>query len=526
MYFLTNNSYSYRFFFVFLRPNMLRMPKFISRALSVRISLMVVFSMAILLVVTMSIMLHYSKKAVREESFHKAVQTLEATVSNIDNILLSVEQSAGNMYFSLLPYLDNPDIMYTYSRKLVETNPYVVGCAIAFKPGYYQSRDKFMVYVHRADSAGVPYVSSFIVNEKEFGNRPYTEQSWFTTPMASGKSEWLNPLVGMEKAHMEPLLTFCLPLRGKDHSIIGVIGVNISLSQLSRIISATKTSKNSYCVLLDCDGTFIVHPFGNKLMRETALALSRKMGDEAATDAVETMLSGEAGYRKFRLEGNELYGFFKPFKRVSITGRPPTELGWSAAIVYPEADILGEYNNLLYYMHAIAIIGLLLLFFLCRTVIRHRLNPLIMLSEKAKLIAEGNYNAPIPDSNKLDEIGRLQKNFQLMQQSLNNQMSELDKLKITMQGRSEVLRIAYRQARKAQRMKMAFLHNMTNQMVAPAKAIFRNVSALTETDSTTDKKEIVRLVNEIHEYSKTITEQLNSFISMSDEERRKEADHV
>ena len=116
---------------------------------------MVVFAMAILLVASLAVMLHFSRKAVKEEAINKAAQTLEGTVERIDNVLLSIEQTTGNSFFSMLPYLNNPDRIHTFARKIVETNPAVAGCAIAFKEDYFPGHKRFMAYYHHADSAGV-----------------------------------------------------------------------------------------------------------------------------------------------------------------------------------------------------------------------------------------------------------------------------------------------------------------------------------------------------------------------------------
>ena len=171
---------------------MLQAPKIIRRTLSVRIGLMVVLAMTILLMASLFVMLYFSRKAVKEEAIQKAVQTLEGTIQNIDNILLSVEQTTGNIFYSMLPNLNNPDLMFTYAHKIVETNPYVAGCAIAFKENYYKDHQLFMAYMHRPDSAGVAYADSDIVPDDMFADQPYTEQIWFTEPMKTGKIGWIN----------------------------------------------------------------------------------------------------------------------------------------------------------------------------------------------------------------------------------------------------------------------------------------------------------------------------------------------
>jgi methyl-accepting chemotaxis protein len=274
-------------------------------------------------------------------------------------------------------------------------------------------------------------------------------------------------------------------------------------------------------VLLDSVGNFIVHPYAEQLMQQSAIEISKANADSDVTEAVQAMISGQTDYRSFHLWGTDYYVFFKPFSRSSVRGRAIGHLGWSAGIIYPERDIFGDYNNLTYYVLAITIVGLLLMFLLSHAVIKSRLKPLVMLTSQAQHIAAGNFSEPIPDSRHIDEVGRLQGNFQLMQRSLATQIDELESLKNTLYQRCEGLRQAYDEAKKADRMKTAFLHNMTNQMMAPAEAIENDVQQL----CSQSERDTTQLVSDIQEKGKTITELLKNLISMSDDEMRKEAAH-
>jgi HAMP domain-containing protein len=499
---------------------MWKWPKIVRKYLSVRLSLMVVFAIAILLSLSLVIMLHFSRQALKHEALQSAEQTLEGMVYNIDNVLLSVEQTTGNTYFSMAAHMDDPDLMFTYAKKLVETNPYVAGCAIAFKENYYKGRKQFMAYMHHADSAGVVYADSDIESDDMFAETPYTEQRWFTQPMETGKAEWMNPLQGMT-TNEEPIFTFCLPLPGPDGKPVGVMGVDVSLSLLSDIVDEATPSENSYCTLIDRDGTFIVHPNTKKVLSKTTLMLK----EQSAKDAAQAMIEGGTGYRPFRLDGKDYYVFYKPFKRIAVFGRSTDELGWSAGIVYPADDIFGAHKRLAYYVLAIAIIGLLLLFIIICSGIHWQLKPLNMLTEQAGRIAKGNLDEPIPDSWREDEIGRLQSNFKMMQQSLGTTIGELEQLTSELKKHGEELSIAYEKAQKADRMKTAFLHNMTNQMLEPSKAISRDVEALCN-NSGKEQQRTAQLADDIQRNGTTIAELLNNLLNMSEEDIRKEADHV
>ena len=503
-------------FFPTFVADMLRLPKIIRRTLSVRISLMVVFAMGLLLIASMGIMLHYSRKAVKEEELQKASQTLEGTVQRIDNIMLSVEQATGNIYFSILPHLDRQDKLDEFCRKLVESNPYIQGCAIAMKEDFYKDHKLFMAYYHRKVGKD-KYYSNELTKSDTFADHPYTQQRWYTHPMETGMAEWTPPLTEV-RTDIEPLITFSLPiynapfdsLQNEVPKPVGVIGVDVALSVLTDIVEKAKFSDNSYCTLLNADGEYIIHPDDKKLMVQTEKIL--KDEDESAKEAAQAMMAGGTGYRPFRMNGTDYYVFYKSFEHQSVPGRAMGRLGWSAGIIYPEDDIFGDYNSLTYYVLAITIVCLLLMFLLSRTVVHHQLKPLLMLTEKAQRISQGHYDEPIPESHQTDEIGQLQNNFQQMQQRLSTYIGELEQLTTTLRERGEGLSKTYEEAKKADRMKTAFLHNMTNQMIEPAEAIEQDVNALS--------KEGKNVADDIQMNGKRITDLLNNLLNMSDEEKK------
>ena len=431
---------------------------------------MAVSAMAVLLIASLVVMLLYSRKKVKEETIARVTLTLDATVQNIDNILLSVEQSTGNVYYSLPSRINNPEALELYRRKLIDSNPYVADCTIAL------------------------------------GDTTVTESKWTVKPVQEGK---------------EPLISFSVPLYNTAGQLAGYVGTDVSMGLLSRIVAQTKPSENSFCVLLDSVGNFIVHPDAEELMQQSAIEISKANANAELVEAVQAMIAGQTDYRTFRLWGTDFYVYFKPFSRGSVRGRTIGHLGWSAGIIYPERDIFGDYNNLQYYVLVISIIGLLLTFLLSHAVIKSRLKPLLMLTSQAQHIAAGNFSEPIPDSKHIDEVGRLQDNFQLMQRSLATQIDELESLKNTLYQRCEGLRKAYDQAKKADRMKTSFLHNMTNQMMEPAVAIEQDVQQLCSQSD----RDTAQVVSDVQKKGKAITELLKNLISMSDDEMRKEADH-
>lgn len=488
----------------------------IKRDLPLRISLMIVLAMSLLLTVTLLIMLRYSRQTLKDDTLNKANYTLDRVTTRIDNILLSVEETVGNVYFNMK--FDDPERFHTYAHKIVETNPYIKGCAIAFRPDYFKGHHLFMAYAHRLDSTHQDYAHTPIAHANTFGTKAYTRQIWYMRAMAMNKAVWLNPLAGMQ-SDIEPLAAVSAPIFDASGETIGVICTFVSTSLLSSIIAASKPSTHSYCALVDRHGSFIVDPTEGYLGKKKAITLP----GASLQSAVRRMMSGEKGYVPFEVNGNPYYLFYKPFELADVPYRSNDNLGWSIGIAFSEDDIFGEYNALFNYVLIIALIGMAVMYLHTRLIIRHRLKPLNKLTHFTQRIAQGHYDEPAPaGNNHHDEIGMLLKHFRKMQRSVSANINELHELTTTIQERSKELHIAYKQAKKADHMKTVFLHNMTDQMVAPTIAIDDDVTALNRFDKDTSNKNINRLVDDIQQNGNTITQILNNLINLSEKETEQE----
>lgn len=442
---------------------MLRLTRLFTKTLSFRLSLMVIAALATLLMLALIIVFVFSRKLVKEESLQDAGQTLEATVQAIDNILLNVEQSSGNIYWKMMGHINQPDKIKDYTHKLVETNPYITDCKIIWD----------------SDSDAI-----------DINTACWTESSKDNTN----------------------IISFLLPIFIEQQKT-GVLTVDMSLAQLSKVVLETKLSPNSFCALLGKNGSFIVYP-DSSILNMNVLELVND--NPSVAEAAEDMLTGETGYKHFKFEREDFYVFYKPFERTAMSGRAMADLGWSVGIIYPEDDIFGDYNRLLYYVLIIAAVGLLLILFLCRSFIHRQFLPLRQLAISAQQIAEGRYDEPIPNSRQQDEVGRLHNHFHQMQQSLATRMSEMQQLTDTLQKRGEVLQATYEQAQGADRMKTNFLYNMSNQMTTPVNNINHYVKTVCARYHDLTEEDVNQLIHEIRLEGEKITALLNRLITDSE----------
>ena len=489
---------------------------YINKNLSLRISLMVVYGLT-LLTATLVVMFHFAHSALKEEAMSHAEQTLEATVLQIDNILLSVEQTTGNVYFNLVKHLDEPERMETYCRELVKSNPYVEGCAIVFRPHYCADRELFMAYVNRNGPDG----STELAVRDSYANKPYTEQRWFTEPMAEKYPLWIDPLKNGE-AEGEPITTFCLPFKDASGEYAGVLAVDLSIELLSKIILSVKPSPNGYAMMLARNGSFIVHPDERKLTHQTVFEQLYEGADYSVMEVAEAMVAGLKGQKSVRMRGQQWRVFYKPLKRTEIKGRAQTRPGWSVGVVYPVSDIYGQYNRLFWYLLSVSALAVLILFLLCWLVIRRQLAPMEILTHSAHRVAEGHYGEQLPELHRNDEIGRMEANFKKIQQLHADFLEKQNHLNAQQQERGQKLVKAYDNVRKANSVKTTFLHCMTNQMVEPSAIIDRHVKILCDDFKTLTAEETILEFDAIKQQSDIIMGVLNQMLQSSQGETGKE----
>ena len=481
---------------------------------SVKLNLLVAGEMLLLLMLSMGVMLYFSRQALLDEVRDDAEQTLASTEQHINNILMTVEQTTYNIYQDMQWHLNQPDRMFTYCRQVVETYPYIVGCAIAFKPNYYPGHPTFMAYVHRL---GNQQGNAPLVAANRFGKRPYTEQLWYTKPMSTGRACWTDPLPEEEDEGVT--LSFCLPIIDSRGENVGVMAVDLPVSLLSQIVHSVKPSPNSYSVLLSDKGSYIVHPDSRKLREmNTVLELAERTAEPSVREAAEAMMAGGSGVKTFQMYDENWYVFYKPFHYTPSTDRPTDSLKWSAGVVYLVDDILGSYHNLILLVFGIIIVGMLLLVLLCQMIVRNQMRPLRMLTSSARSVAEGHYNETVPKAQRTDEIGQLQDLFRSMQQSLAAKSTELEQLTARLKLRSQELRRALGNAQGSDRMKTSFLHYMTTQMVLPSDLIERSVMKLSNNYNSLTPQEADYELSVIKEQSAKVLDLLDHMVEALESE--------
>ena len=401
---------------------------YIRRKLSVRVSLWVVFFAAIIFNVALGFLFYQSREAVRQEAISRATTILDKTSLRVEGILNRVEVASNMTKWLVMRHPNKADSMFVYSRGMLQNNPDFYNCSIAFEPYYFKDKGRyFSAYTkHIGDSLRTIQGGS--------DHYQYFFADWYLMSQLLGKPCWTEPYMDLDVATntSEMVTSYCQTIKNKQGQVIGVINTSLSITWLSQTISEVKPYPNSYSIMIGRGGTYFVHPDTTKITRQTIFTQTLEQPDTALTALGYAMQRGEEGMKHMNIDGKDSYVFYKPLGHT----------GCSMAIVCPESDIFGGFDHLRNSVRAIVLVGLLLMLYLFIRIITRELQPLRRLAHEAETIASGQFDAELPDFQRVDEIGQLSHSFGNMQQSL---VKYIDELKNTTAQKASIesdLRIA------------------------------------------------------------------------------------
>ena len=384
---------------------------YIRRKLSVRVSLWVVFFAAVIFNVALGFLFYQSREAVRQEAISRATTILDKTSLRVEGILNRVEVASNMTKWLVQRHPDKADSMFVYSRGMLQNNPDFYNCSIAFEPYYFKDKGRyFSAYTkHIGDSirtiqGGSDYYQYFFAD-------------WYLMPQLLEKPCWTEPYMDFDVATntSEMVTSYCQTITNKQGQMIGVVNTSLSITWLSHTISAVKPYPNSYSIMIGRGGTYFVHPDTTKITHQTIFTQTLEQPDTALTALGYAMQRGEEGMKHMNIYGKDSYVFYKPLGKT----------GCSMAIICPESDIFGGFDRLRNSVRAIVLVGLLLMLYLFIRIITRELQPLRRLAHEAETIASGQFDAELPDFQRVDEIGQLSHSFGNMQQSLVKYIEEL-----------------------------------------------------------------------------------------------------
>lgn len=315
------------------------------RKLQTRGGVLVLLTAAILMEVGSAVQYYFARNGIRNEVRQRAASELQVKNLEIQQMVTRVETAVGNLHWALEQSIVNPDSVYPILRHIMEKNPDLTGCAIAFLPDYYPSKGYwYEPYVFRNNDT---------LENKQIGSADhnYLEAPWFTDGLVNPDGLWTEPYIDSDGSE-GMVCTYTLPLCDASGRTVAVFGADVSLDWLGDLFEQ-KADVQTY--LFSHAGRVMVCPDSTLVMRITLEETARLHQDTMAAHLNEAVQGGKQGSTNVKYNGEKYYIHYSP-----VGGNT----GWSMALFFPDKEIYKGLHRVSQLLLISMFLGLLLLAFI------------------------------------------------------------------------------------------------------------------------------------------------------------------
>lgn len=375
------------------------------KSLQTKSSLALLVTAAVLIELTSAVQYWYAKKGIREQVEQRAKSELKVKGLEIQNILTAVEVAMKNHAWEAEQMLALPDSMYSVARRLAEQNDQIVGTGISFVPNFYPKMGRWFEPYVKAEK-GKAAVMSQLGSE----THDYTQMDFYTMTMKSGEPYWSEPYLDSDGAHAM-VTTYAYPLRDKTGKVVAIMGADVSLDWLEKLINASHIYPSSYNMMISRTGQLMVCPVESLVMRQNIQEATAGMKDTTMQSINREMLAGRSGQTVVTDDnGEKNYVFYSPIKGAT---------GWSMAVVCSDKEIYYGLRQVGFNLLLLMLFGLALMAYIIARAIRNFKRLQAVNAEKERIgselrIANGiqmgmlpKIFPPYPDRDDMDIFGSL-----------------------------------------------------------------------------------------------------------------------
>lgn len=380
------------------------------RSIASRLILVITVSTSLIFTTILGYSYHRSKTILQRELENNARNLALASVNRVETVLSSVTRTTEGLARSLENGSYNHRELLALLRSTVAHNREIYGSCAAFEPGAHAPASRpYAPYFYRQ---GEKFVYE---NEDSFR---YLRQDWYQISRELGKTEWSEPYYG-DNGSGVLMATCSVPIRetaGGASRVKGVVVSDISLEWLTDLVASIRVLGSGYAFLLSRNGTIVTHPSREMIMNETIFSLAEARNTPGLRVLGRRMVRGGTDFIPY----TDLYG-----RRSWLYYAPIPSVGWTLAVVFPEAELLAQVRTLSLTGAIMGVVGILLLTVAVAFIARSITTPLRSLATATHELAAGNFDLELPMVRANDEVGLLARDFRTMGESLREYIRNL-----------------------------------------------------------------------------------------------------
>ena len=347
-----------------------------------------------------------SNNIIADEATRSSQHLLHGTINEIERPLSEVEIVAHTVAAHVVMMKDERDYMGA-TRNVVSMDTLICGSAVIIPT-----------------NTGVNAYYSYMTEDGEVRTSAIkcllTDSSWVSQCVALSKAIckpfWVPPYQADGERNLR-VTCYCQPIfrydsiTMSDSVLLAIVTTELPVDWMEKKVESLRPYTNSLTTI-SCGENNIIGLKDTALIAQIRKSIAE---DKNLQSLVEDMKQGKDSIR--RRIGNG--------KQLSFVVYGPLHNGWIVSIICQYRDVLARAVQMHISLLIIGLIGLVILFFVCRRIIRSISKPITQLSESALNMAKGDFKAELPEIQSQDEMKNLRDSFVFMQNSIADYIEEL-----------------------------------------------------------------------------------------------------
>ena len=314
--------------------------------LQARSSLMLLIVAAVIIEVMSVGQYIFSRNGIRHEVEQRARTEIKLKNLEIQNVISDVEVAVNNMQWLIDWAAANPDSIYSTLQLIINNNPIITGCAMAFEPNHFPSKGEwYEPFAGRENGLTGKTVHRQIGS----ADHNYHQATWYREGLTAQGGQWTEPYFD-DAGSMMMVSSYIMPIHDKNGKAIGVFCSDVSLEWLADLFGS---NAGAYTFLTSRSGRLLACPDKRMVMTTTIQEVAKQFKDTMIDVVNANMLAGDSGDASIKdNDGNKNYMYYAP-----VEGKT----GWKMAIIFPDKEIYAGLHRLGRMLGIFLILGLLLM---------------------------------------------------------------------------------------------------------------------------------------------------------------------